>query len=228
MLSAQNINTSDKDASDSEDVKEIYVFDFDGTITTRDTFALFLRYYAGTARWALNITKLLPTFVAYKLGRIDRHTVKHAVINRFFAGEPADDVEARAAQFAQEVIPNLIRPAAHERLKELLGSPNCGPESLYICSASIGPYLRAWASSCGVHEQNVMSTELSVDNGRITEGLSGYNVWGSNKVRRILDQFMPHSVRIVEAYGDTRGDREMLHAAEASFFQPFRVTPISD
>jgi len=207
---------------------EIYVFDFDGTITTRDTFALFLRYYAGTARWALNITKLLPTFAAYKLGRIDRHAVKQAVINRFFAGELAETVDARATQFAKDVIPQLIRPGAQQRINELLNSPKCGAESLYICSASIGPYLRAWASSCGVHEQNVMSTELSVDNNRITEGLFGYNVWGSNKVRRIFDQFTPHSVKIVEAYGDTRGDREMLHAAEASFFQPFRVTPISD
>ena len=207
---------------------EIYVFDFDGTITTRDTFALFLRYYAGTVRWAVNITKLLPTFAAYKLGRIDRHAVKRAVINRFFAGHSEAAVESRAAQFAQDVIPTLIRPDAQKRIKELLNSPECGPESLYICSASIGPYLREWASSCGVHEQNVMCTELAMVNGTIIEGLSGYNVWGSNKVRRILDQFMPHSVRIIEAYGDTRGDREMLHAAEASFFQPFRVTPISD
>ena len=228
MPLAKNITTAEKDASNSDDVKEIYVFDFDGTITTRDTFALFLRYYAGTPRWALNITRLLPTFAAYKLGRIDRHAVKHAVINRFFAGESAANIDTRAAQFAKEVIPNLIRPGAQQRLEELLNSSKCGPESLYICSASIGPYLRAWASSCGVHEQNVMSTELLVDNGRITEGLLGYNVWGPNKVRRILDQFLPHSVKIVEAYGDTRGDREMLHAAEASFFQPFRVTPISD
>ena len=207
---------------------EIYVFDFDGTITTRDTFALFLRYYAGTVRWAVNITKLLPTSAAYKLGRIDRHAVKRAVINRFFAGHSVAAVESRAAQFAQDVIPKLIRPDAQKRIKELLNSPECGPESLYICSASIGPYLREWASSCGVHEQNVMCTELAMVNGTIIEGISGYNVWGSNKVRRILDQFMPHSVRIIEAYGDTRGDREMLHAAEASFFQPFRVTPISD
>ncbi len=207
---------------------EIYVFDFDGTITTRDTFALFLRYYAGTTRWVLNIAKLMPVFAAYKLGRIDRHAVKHAVINQFFAGHLAAEVNSRAEQFAKDVIPPLIRPRARKRLDELLNSPKCGPESLYICSASIGPYLRAWASSCGVHEQNVMCTELAMVNGRITDGLSGYNVWGSNKTRRILDQFMPHSVRIVEAYGDTRGDREMLHAAEASFFQPFRVTPISD
>ena len=207
---------------------KIFVFDFDGTITTRDTFALFLRYYAGTPLWLLNITRLLPTFVTYKLGRIDRHTVKKAVVRRFFSGASAADVDARAAQFAKDVIPGLIRPAAIDRLKVLLADPNCGPESLYICSASIGPYLRAWASSYNIHHKNVMATELAINNERITGELQGYNVWGENKVRRILDQFAPHSVEILEAYGDTRGDREMLHAAKASFFQPFRVTPISN
>jgi len=207
---------------------EIYVFDFDGTITTDDTFALFLRYYAGPVRWTLNILRLLPTFAAYKLGNIDRHSVKKAVIRRFFAGKLAADVEARAAQFAQEVIPKLIRPAAQQRIEALLADPNCGPESLYICSASIGPYLRNWAGSCGIHIANVMATELAINENRITGELKGYNVWGKNKVRRIFDQFTPHSVKIMEAYGDTRGDREMLHAAEASFFQPFRVTPISN
>ena len=205
---------------------EIFVFDFDGTITTRDTFALFLRYYAGTPRWLVNITRLLPTFAAYKLGKIDRHAVKKAVVHQFFAGESAADIEARATQFAEDVIPGLIRPAARQRLDALLSDPDCGPESLYICSASIGPYLRAWSNSCNIQIANVMATELAIDNGRMTGELEGYNVWGENKVRRIYDQFAPHSVTIIEAYGDTRGDREMLHAAKASFFRPFRVTPI--
>ncbi len=207
---------------------KIFVFDFDGTITTRDTFALFLKYYAGTPLWLLNIVRLLPTFIAYKLGRIDRHAVKKAVVRRFFSGKSAADVDAGAAQFAADVIPSLIRPAAIERIEALLADPNCGPESLYICSASIGPYLRFWASSYNIQHKHVMATELAINNDRITGELQGYNVWGENKVRRILDQFAPHSVTITEAYGDTRGDREMLHAAKASFFQPFRVTPISN
>lgn len=207
---------------------EIFVFDFDGTITTKDTFALFLRYYAGNAAWLVNIARLLPTFIAYKLGRIDRHAVKKAVISRFFTGKAAEDVETTARQFAQDVIPTLIRPLALERLEALLADPKCGPESLYICSASIGPYLREWAGSVGVHKEHVMATELHVVNERITGELRGYNVWGENKTRRISDQFAPHSVKIKEAYGDTRGDQEMLHAAEASFFRPFRVKPISN
>ena len=122
---------------------EIFVFDFDGTITTRDTFALFLRYYVGPFRWLINIFRLLPTFAAYKLGKIDRHAVEKAVIHRFFAGKLASDVESRAAQFAQDVIPGLIRPAAQDRIDALLADPNLDPshyiyaalQSVHICEA---------------------------------------------------------------------------------------------
>lgn len=207
---------------------EIIVFDFDGTITTRDTFALFLRYYAGTFRWAIKIMALLPSFAAYKLGRIDRHAVKAAVVKKFFAGEASEQIEKSAARFAAEVIPGLIRPLARELLQKKLGDPDVGLESLYICSASIGPYLRHWARSECIHHDNVMATELEIIDGTATGQLQGYNVWGANKVRRILDQFAPHSVKILEAYGDTRGDQEMLHAAEASYFKPFRVGAISN
>jgi len=196
------------------------VFDFDGTITTADTFALFLRYWAGTPRWAGHILALLPVFLKYKCGKIDRHAVKHAVCRRFFKDADADAVDACAERFAKEVIPGLIRPAALERFLTVLKET---PESLYICSASITPYLRHWARSYSVQPNHIMAVELESVAGRLTGEIDGYNVWGENKVRRIQDQFSPHSVRILEAYGDTRGDREMLHAAEASFFQPFRV-----
>lgn len=212
---------SDKTVNSAD--HEIVAFDFDGTITTADTFALFLRYYAGTPRWIVNIIRLMPTFITYKFGRIDRHAVKAAVVNRFFAGEATEAIEASAARFAADVIPPLVRPAALAHIQAKLADPDIGPESLYICSASIGPYLRHWARSQGIHEDYVMATELESQDGTATGKLEGYNVWGANKVRRIFDQFAPHSVKILEAYGDTRGDQEMLHAAQASFFRPFRV-----
>ncbi len=212
--------------SKSQNIKpenRIYVFDFDGTITTKDTFALFLKYYAGSANWLGNVLRLLPKFIAYKTGLIDRHAVKKAVVNRFFANQSFSDIEIRAEQFAKDIIPTLIRPAALKNVRSKLENPEIGPSSLYICSASIGPYLRHWARSVGIHEKNVMATELEFINDRATGKLEGYNVWGPNKVRRINDQFAPSPVNIVEAYGDTRGDREMLHAAEASFHKPFRL-----
>jgi len=109
----------------------------------------------------------------------------------------------------------------------LIDMPEDKRESLYICSASIGPYLRHWAKGVGIAPDHVLATEMAVESHDGKESMSGllhgYNVWGSNKVRRISDTFAPQSVRILESYGDTRGDREMLHAAQASFFRPFRV-----
>ena len=205
-------------ASSTEEKREIIVYDFDGTITTKDTFALFLRYYAGNFKWALNILRLLPVFAAYLIRLIDRNSVKAHVIRRFFKNESVSDVNAKAKQFAHEVIPGLIRPLAQESLDAAKKTP----ESLYICSASITPYLDAWADTQGIG--NILATELEESNGRYTGQIKGWNIWGPGKVRRILAEFAPYPVTIMEAYGDSRGDKELLHAAQVSHWRPFRLT----
>ena len=196
---------------------EIIVFDFDGTITTEDTFRLFLRYYDGNLKWASNILLLLPVFIGYGLKIVDRNQAKIHVMRRFFKNAPVARLNARAADFAKEIIPGLIRPQA----QACLDSKKSNLESLYICSASIAPYLRAWGESQNIH--NILATELETDGDRYTGEIKGWNIWGEGKIRRILAEFAPHHVKIKEAYGDSRGDREMLHAAEASYFKPFRL-----
>jgi len=197
---------------------EINVFDFDGTITTKDTFALFLRYYAGFWGWLGRIVVLLPIFIAYGLRLIDRNSVKHHVIKRFFSNQPMQEVDRKAKLFANSVIPDLIRPGALMELEQRKKDP----ESLYICSASITPYLRAWGERENIH--NILATELEVVDGVCTGRIKGWNVWGPGKIRRILAEFSPRSVKINHAYGDTRGDKEMLHAANVSHWRPFRLT----
>lgn len=199
--------------------KGLIVFDFDGTITTKDTFALFLRYHAGFWRWLLNITLLLPTFIAYKLGRIDRHQVKAAVIRRFFKNSSVTEVDDRAKRFAQEVIPGLIRPKALACFKEKMAEG----EHVYICSASISPYLLHWAESHGFPKENVLSVELGKASGVFSGEIAGYNVWGPNKIRRLNDALRSGNIHIAEAYGDSEGDGELLNAAKQSFYRPFRV-----
>lgn len=198
--------------------RDVYIFDFDGTITTKDTFALFLKYYAGHARWALNIIRLLPVFIGYVINIVSRDSVKAHVIKRFFRNEPESRVDERAARFANDVIPALIRPKALEALKMRL---EMAPESLYICSASIGPYLRHWGAKHGITQ--IMATELDARHGTCTGEILGWNIWGPGKTKRIFAEFSGQNVHIKEAYGDSRGDLEMLNAAEVSFWHPFRL-----
>lgn len=198
--------------------REIIVFDFDGTITTKDTFALFLRYYAGTIVWFGKILTLLPIFAAYGLRIIDRNAVKAHVIRKFFRNAPVEALDLKAKKFAKDVIPGLIRPDAQKALDVHKKTP----ESLYICSASILPYLKAWGEAQNIH--NILATELEQDNGLYTGRIKGWNIWGNGKIRRILAEFAPNTIKIKEAFGDSRGDKEMLHAAEVSHWRPFRLT----
>ena len=196
---------------------DVYIFDFDGTITTEDTFALFLRYFAGTGRWLMNLIRLLPVFISYVLGLASRDTVKIHVIRRFFKNVPTEKIDESAKRFAEDVISGLIRPEAMKALKQRQKQPY----TLYICSASISPYLKHWGKAHGI--TNIMATELESHNGVCTGEISGWNIWGPGKLRRISAEFMGQNVHIKEAYGDSRGDLEMLNAAQVSYWRPFRL-----
>ena len=201
----------------SQDPIQMIAFDFDGTITTADTLAKFFRYYAGTPRWALKILKLSPIFIGYILKIVPRDTVKAHLCRVFFKGADANTFNARAAQFAREVIPGLIRPKALEALKE----KNRPPYTLYIVSASISSYLDVWAQDNDI--ERVIATNLDVVDGYLTGELSGPNCWGPGKITKIRSEMADKPFILAEAYGDTRGDKEMLHAAQVSYFKPFRL-----
>ncbi len=195
----------------------IIAFDFDGTITTKDTFALFLRYWAGTPRWLWNLVKLSPVFSAYGLKLIDRNKVKEHVVRTFFKNADPNALKERAEQFAKEVIPGLIRPEALKTLK----SKNRPPNTVYIVSASIDDYLIPWAKCHNI--SHILATNLEKHGSRLTGEISGVNCWGAGKMAKIASAMAETPYIIDEAYGDSRGDLEMLNAAKASFYRPFRL-----
>lgn len=196
---------------------QMIAFDFDGTITTTDTLALFFRYWAGTPRWIFNIVKLSPVLIGYVVGIVPRDRVKAHLVRAFFKGADADELNRRATQFAREIIPGLIRPAALKALSE----KNQPPYTLYIVSASISNYLDIWAKDNGI--EHVIATDLEVAHGKLTGELLGRNCWGPGKIAKIADKMAEIPYELTEAYGDTRGDREMLHAAKVSYFKPFHL-----
>ncbi len=209
------INPDDTQSDDA--VVQMVAFDFDGTITTKDTFALFLRYYAGSVRWLANIATLLPSFALYGLKMIDRNEVKRRVVRRFFKGADEAKIWARAEQFSREVIPALVRPQA----QACLDDKKARGEQVYIVSASIEHYLKPWAALQGI--KTVIATKLEVVDSVLTGEIEHVNCWGEGKLTRIKAEMGQLPYTIIEAYGDSEGDKPLLYAAKASFWRPFRL-----
>ena len=195
--------------------RPIAFFDFDGTITTKDTLLEIFKYRHGKARFYLGFLLNSPFLVAYKAGIISNQLAKEKTLKLFFGGMKVDEFNAFCGQFAAEIIPSLVRKKA---LREIDQLKQAGAE-VVIVSASPENWLQPW---CATLNLPLLATQLEVHNNTITGKIKGNNCHGEEKVRRIKEAYDLSDYKEIYCYGDTSGDKPMLALATYAFYQPFR------
>jgi phosphatidylglycerophosphatase C len=185
----------------------VVAFDFDGTLTTVDTFRLFLTRCCGRMRLCAAGTRHGPSLVRGLSGGPARDQAKERVLATLLAGRDFSHVDGIAERLAAEIVERHLRPDTTARLAEHLAAGH----RVLIVSASIDLYVRRVANHLGVSD--VLATALHVDQqGRLTGGLNGQNVRGQEKVERI--RTLIGAETLAWGYGDSAGDKEMLEIAE--------------
>jgi phosphatidylglycerophosphatase C len=191
----------------------IAAFDFDKTITTQDMLFSFLCELHSQPQNFLKSIKLLPVLCAYKTGLLNNHTAKQKLLTTFIENFSYADLNDKAENFAKTKIPLHINPLAVERIRWHQSQHH----QCIVISAGLEIYLKPWAAGMGFDE--VLATRLEVKNG-ITQGyIQGRNCFGQEKVNRLLEIAGPKENFILYAYGDSRGDRELLAIADYGFYR---------
>jgi phosphatidylglycerophosphatase C len=196
--------------------KRIVLFDFDGTITTKDTLLEFIRFYHGSTKFAIGFALSVPWLALMYLKVIPNWKAKQKVLQWFFAGEDVVSFNTKCEEFTQRIIPSLIRPKALEEIRRHLQQN----ATVVVISASAENWVRPWCASQGV---NCLATRLDSKDGRLTGKISGANCYGPEKERRIRECYQLDNFEEVFAYGDSKGDLEMLALAKHQHYKPFRV-----
>ena len=196
----------------------VVAFDFDGTLTTHDSYTAFLKWRAGPLRYALGLVKLAPAALAY-LGHRNRGRIKAAATREFLAGVTRERLETDARAFAELMAPRMLRPDA-VRTWRRWSQRNA---TLVIVTASpeiiVAPFAR------GLGAEMLIGTELAFDaRDRVTGAFATPNCRGAEKVRRLQAVF-GEEVQLRAAYGDTSGDTEMLAIADEPGYRVFQEKP---
>ncbi|HEY9007940.1 MAG TPA: HAD family hydrolase [Ohtaekwangia sp.] len=191
------------------------LFDFDGTITTRDTLFEFIHFAKGSFQFFTGFLVLSPMLALFKAGFISNANAKQYVLSYFFKGIDVSAFNRLCGEFAQQRIPQLIRLKALEEIRQHLASGY----KVVIVSASPENWVKPWADSLPVE---CIATRMEVVDGKITGRFQGMNCHGEEKVERIraylnTDEFTP-----IYTYGDTSGDRPMLALGQHAHYKPFR------
>jgi HAD superfamily hydrolase (TIGR01490 family) len=200
--------------------QRIAFFDFDGTITTKDTLLEFIRFSRGNTRFKLGFLMNSPWLIAMKLKLISNHKAKERILTHFFGKQPVSEFKEQCEAFSTNVLPHLIRPKAlteFSRLRE-------AGATIVIVSASPEDWIQPWAD---LENAQLIATRLGLfmdDKGvnRLTGRIEGANCHGEEKVIRIRQRFALPDYKEIFAYGDSSGDKPMLKLGTAAFFRPFR------
>ena len=192
------------------------VFDFDHTLTDRDSLLPFLFYTQGFWKTIYHLTCLIPAFLKYSIGNLSRQKIKEKILTRFMGGWLWTDVQTLGKQYADQQLDHYLKPEALKRLDWHLSQ---GHRCLLI-SASLEFYLKPWAMRHGF--EAVLASQLEVTlTGQVTGRLLGLNCWGPEKERRLLAYLDSTSYDQLYVYGDSRGDQEILALADYPFYRTF-------
>lgn len=199
---------------------KVYAFDFDGTLTTGDTFVEFIRYGFGTRRMLLGMLLYAPLLVLMKMGLYPNWKAKQRVFAHFYKGMKAADFDDLCRRFARDRA-SLIRPQGMQRIADALREGS----KVMIVSASIDRWVRPFFQRFA-DDIIVSCTQIDVRGDVLTGKFLTQNCYGEEKVKRIQRAFPYRKAYTLVAFGDSKGDREMLRYADEAHYKPFGSLPL--
>ena len=199
--------------------KKLYCFDFDGTLTTSDTLLEFIKYAKGRSRFLMVFLMYSPLLVMMKLHLYPNWKAKQQIFAHLFAGMRIEKFDALCRGFAEEN-QHLLRPKGITLVHEAL----VAGAQVFIVSASIDNWVRPFFDIRNLKGVQVLGTQIEVEDGKLTGRFKRNNCYGKEKVHRIAEALksFERSEYEIEAFGDSRGDKEMLAFADKGHFKPFR------
>jgi phosphatidylglycerophosphatase C len=195
--------------------KSIAFFDFDGTITRKDTMLEFARYSRGSAGYWIGIGLLSPWLIAMKMGLISKRKAKEKLLTYFFEKTDLEKFNADCQSFAAHIIPRLVRQDALLAIKKHREENT----AIVIVSASAENWVAPW---CIQNNFQYICTRLEVKEQKITGKLLGQNCNGPEKVSRIKEKFDTAEYENIYCYGDSKGDKPMLQIATHPSYKAFK------
>ena len=194
--------------------KTLALFDFDKTVTDKDTFLPFMFFSFGYVRTMSVIFLLFPFAMICFAGFMSRKKFKEMFFSLTIKGWTKERFDKTAQDFYAKEVKKLLRKSAIDEIKRHLDSN----ADVSLVSASPEDWLRPFTEEYGI---NLIATRLETKDGVYTGKIVGSNCRRAEKVRRVKEVYNIENYSDIYAYGDSRGDKEMLEMSNHPYFRSF-------
>ena len=196
-------------------IKRLYLFDFDGTITKKDSFIDFFLQTFGYRHLLIVIIKNLPKVLSLIIRR-DLGKLKEFLTSIFLIKKNEVVLFKLGNNYLNNHFDELMNSVAVEEILRLQKNKE---NTLFIVSASLDLWLSHFAKKLKV---KLICTQLEYKNETFTGNFKTKNCKGHEKVSRIKQVLSLEDFNEIIVYGDSDGDKEMLQLGTKTFYKPFR------
>jgi phosphatidylglycerophosphatase C len=189
-------------------------FDFDGTLTTRDTVLPFGMYLIRKCH-ARSVRKTACLFIllaGLKVRMLSNHGFKQRFCALLLRGASEQEVNLLSSGFANDFVTRVLNPPVVEAMRRHQRSG----DEVYLLSSNFSFVLRPLHESW--RSRGIIATEVESHNGRFTGKIVGRACDGREKLFRALALFGSDNLRAATAYGDSRSDRYIMEFVRKAFW----------
>ena len=187
---------------------KLALFDFDGTLTKKDSLIGFLKFYTGSLFFFSRCILCLPVLISWFLKLTDASTAKEKILSIYFKGQSESLLKQRGIDFIDSLfLKNAFNTTVLNHLKKHIQEK----DHCVIISASPDIWIRPFAEKMGV---NYICTNLLFSEGIYTGHFATKNCKGAEKVDRLLKDINRNAFDYVTAYGNSKDDAEMMALAD--------------
>jgi HAD superfamily hydrolase (TIGR01490 family) len=195
--------------------KTAAVFDFDGTITSRDTFNDFILYNFGVKNFILAFLIMSPFIFLYIIGVLKNDTPKKIIFYYFFRNMKFSYYKKICISYSKSRLIKFLKPEALTRINWHM---KCN-HTLIINSASLADWINPWALKNGF--KHIIATSVEIKDNLLTGRFIGPCPYGAEKVIALSRLGFNSNQYIIYAYGNSNGDKELLKIADYPFYRTF-------
>lgn len=202
---------------------KLVLFDFDGTLTSADSFTPFIYFVCSPLQVIWGALKLLPWIVGYHLGRVDPSSMRQKLAKQALGGRDSAELAKRGVEYCQRRLPIILNNIVMAKFKQYIENG----DHVVVVSASLHVYLAPW---CKQHGVVLIANELEVTQGVVTGNYLGADCYRYEKKRRIQSQLTLTDYEKVIVYTDSIEDRPMVELADEGYWVNPKtqiITPMS-
>tara|TARA_Y100000590_G_scaffold464031_1_gene632383 strand:+ start:398 stop:1000 length:603 start_codon:yes stop_codon:yes gene_type:complete len=196
---------------------KLAIFDFDGTISSKDSTKFFLRLSFGNLHFFYGYyIRFIYLYTLSKLGVYNHKKLKEKRIKFFLNNMPLEVFEKNIDKFNDIFFNQYLKTAALKRLEWHKKNEH----KIIILSATLSDLLKEWSFT---NNYTLIANILSVNNNRLVGTFDMPDCSYEEKVVRLKENINLDNFDYIYGYGDSQSDKHFLNLVDKAYFQYFKL-----